>query len=164
MPRRKSNRSSMAAATAGRPRGRRSRLAAASVADLQAELERRQQTASVLSTQRDSLLAELAAIDRELAMYGAPRPRAMKARRTTMRRGRKGSTNGRRRAANKLSLVGVLQQVLKGSTLGVSEAASAVQKAGYKTTSPNFRTIVNAALLSNRNAFKKIARGQYTAR
>lgn len=164
MPRRKKNRRTWGGTKAGRPRGRRSRLATATVAELQAEIERRQQTASVLSTQRDSLLAQIEQIDQELATYGAPRPRAMKARRTAIRGTRKGSVNGRGRRGNKLSLVGVLQQVLKGSTLGVSEAASAAQKAGYKTTSPNFRTIVNAALLGNRSAFKKVARGQYTAR
>ena len=54
--------------------------------------------------------------------------------------------------------------MISGRTLSVSELAEAVQSAGYKTSSANFRTIVNQALLANPKAFKKIARGQYTAR
>jgi hypothetical protein len=52
--------------------------------------------------------------------------------------------------------------VLKGKTMGVAEAADAVQKAGYKTSSPNFRTIVNQALLRS-ELIKKLGRGAYTA-
>src|SRR5262245_29360142 len=39
------------------------------------------------------------------------------------------------------------------------DLADAVQKAGYKTNSSNFRVIVNQALLANRKLFKKVARG-----
>jgi len=47
--------------------------------------------------------------------------------------------------------------------MGVTEAAEAVKKAGYKTNAANFRVIVNQALLKHRNKFKKVERGQYTA-
>jgi len=54
--------------------------------------------------------------------------------------------------------------VLRGKTLSVSEVSDAVQRAGYKTGSSNFRTIVNQSLLANPSKFKKVARGQYTAK
>ncbi len=59
-----------------------------------------------------------------------------------------------------------LHQVLKGKTLSVGEAVEAVQRAGYKTSSNNFRTIVNQQLIAakNKKLFKKVARGQYTAK
>jgi hypothetical protein len=74
--------------------------------------------------------------------------------------------HGRRgpRTRNAANLADSLASVLKGKTMGVSEVATAVQRAGYKTTSPNFRTIVNQALLANPSMFKKVSRGQYTAK
>ncbi len=61
---------------------------------------------------------------------------------------------------------------LKGKTLSVTELAEAVQKEHpgklmayncYKTTSPNFRTIVNQALLKD-DRFKRVSRGMYTVK
>jgi hypothetical protein len=48
--------------------------------------------------------------------------------------------------------------------MSVSDVADAVKKAGYQTTSSNFRVIVNQALLANPKIFRKVARGEYTAR
>lgn len=70
----------------------------------------------------------------------------------------------RKRHRNSTNLVGALQKVLNGKTLGVTEAANAVQKAGYKTTSPNFRTIVNQTLIKHPDTFSKQGRGLYTAK
>ncbi|UYV12322.1 MAG: hypothetical protein NCW75_13605 [Phycisphaera sp.] len=70
----------------------------------------------------------------------------------------------RKRHRNDTNLVGALQKVLSGKTLGVTEAANAVQKAGYKTTSPNFRTIVNQTLIKHPDTFSKKGRGLYTAK
>ncbi len=63
-----------------------------------------------------------------------------------------------------MSLVDALKKVLARKTLSVGEAATAVQRIGYRTKSANFRTIVNQALISNRAAFKKVSRGQYTVK
>jgi hypothetical protein len=41
--------------------------------------------------------------------------------------------------------------------------ADAVQKAGYRTSSSHFRTQVNIAL-SKSGKFKRVGRGQYTAK
>jgi hypothetical protein len=45
--------------------------------------------------------------------------------------------------------------------MSVKELAEAVQRKGYRSTSPNFRLIVNAALLKG-GTFKRVGRGQYT--
>ncbi len=52
---------------------------------------------------------------------------------------------------------------VNGKTMGVSDVAGAVQKAGYRTSSPSFRTIVNQALIAS-GKFKRVGRGQYTAK
>lgn len=169
MPRRKKR------AGAGR-RGRPSALSAISTSDLQRELERRQDQLQDLVRRRDELSAELSAIENEIAQLqpGANNGVAPAAAPARGRRGRprkKAATaaarpsGGRgRRPRNATSLVEALREVLTGNTYSVTEAAEAVQKAGYQTTSPNFRTIVNQALLANPKIFKKVARGQYTAR
>ena len=91
----------------------------------------------------------------------APGPRGQ----TLEIRFRRTGLGGRgKRPKNKLNLVAALGKVLKKETLSVTDAAAAVQRIGYRTTSPNFRTIVNQALLANRKVFKKVGRGQYTAK
>lgn len=143
-------------------------LKSASLADLQAELERRETAVTELAARREELLRELDAVDRELHANGAEtvgrrrgpgRPRKLSTARATPRRGA-----GRRRPRNKVKLVDALHKVLNGKTMSVTDVASAVKRAGYRTTSENFRTIVNQALISNGSKFKKVARGQYTAK
>jgi|GEM_PF-565914 len=90
--------------------------------------------------------------------------KASTASKKTARRGPTKPRGSRKRHRNDTNLVGALQKVLSGKTLGVTEAANAVQKAGYKTTSPNFRTIVNQTLIKHTDVFSKEARGLYTAR
>jgi hypothetical protein len=46
--------------------------------------------------------------------------------------------------------------------MSVSDVAEAVQKAGYKTTSAKFRSIVNHHLM--KGSFKRVGRGVYTAK
>ncbi len=174
MPRKKKTRRRATAKKAGRP----SRLASASLADLRAELERRQ---SALQARRDELVAELEEIDREMGSVGTPVRRGPgrppKSATATGRRpgrpagkrgpGRPSKKVGRprgRRAGGGASLVESLHKVLQGRTMSVTEVTDAVQKAGYKTSSANFRTIVNQALTANPNKFRKVARGQYTSK
>ncbi|HRP63754.1 MAG TPA: hypothetical protein PK400_10705 [Phycisphaerales bacterium] len=150
---------------AGRPRGTTA-LKTASLDDLQKEISKRLED---LAARRDELAAEIAQIDDLIARGGVGalvrrgpgRPRriggpAMAA----------GKTRGRRgpRAKNKTNLVEALRGVLTGTTMSVTEVSQAVQTAGYKTKSDNFRTIVNQALINNPSVFKKVARGQYTAK
>ena len=62
------------------------------------------------------------------------------------------------------SLGNALEKLLTRRTMSVTEMSEAVQKAGYRTSSPNFRTIVNQTLIGNKKVFKRVARGQYTKR
>ncbi|CAN5820006.1 hypothetical protein BH11PLA1_BH11PLA1_00030 [soil metagenome] len=74
-----------------------------------------------------------------------------------------GGGDGRsKRFKNEKSLVTYLKDSLSGKTMGVQDAMDAVRKSGYQSNSPSFRTIVNQALLSKKNGFKKVARGQYS--
>jgi len=159
-------------------RGRPSAIARLSTADLRLELERRRGMLQELVAQRDALSAELQELE---AAFGASfssdnvrrpvgRPRGSTG--GWRRRGRPPGSGGgagrggRRgpRARNSTNLVDALRGVLAGTTMSVSDIADAVQKAGYRTKSGNFRVIVNQALLANPKIFRKIARGQYTVR
>jgi hypothetical protein len=139
-------------------------------ADLKRELDRR---LSEMNQRRDELLSELESIN--LMMTGSsrgpgrPRGKGGRPKGGGARRGRppkagRAKAGTRKRPRNKMNLVEALGAALRGRTMGVSEVAAAVKKAGYKTTSPNFRTIVNQTLLKHKSVFDKVGRGQYTAK
>jgi septal ring factor EnvC (AmiA/AmiB activator) len=119
-----------------------------SLAELQQELQRREKGIRKLERRRERLLEDLAQVDTELASVGAL--------------GAAGRI--RRRPRNDMNLVDSLATVLKGKTMSVTDVTQAVQKAGYITTAANFRTIVNQALIREKKVFKKVSRGQYTAK
>jgi hypothetical protein len=126
-------------------------IAGLSVAQLQAEISRRQRGAAKLLRKRDSLIEKVREIESELAAVGAMV-------------GRAGGIGGvRRRPKNEMNLVDALVTLLTDKTMSVTEASEEVQKAGYQTTSPSFRTIVNQTLI-NSGKFKRVSRGQYTAK
>jgi len=131
---------------AGRPRRN---LSDVSTTALEAELERRASQVDELLEERDQLASRLSEIDDMLA--------ALKVSTGPVTR-----TGGRRRPRNKQNLADSLAGVLKGRELSVTELTEAVQKAGYKTSSPNFRTIVNQTLIKDPKRFKKVSRGVYT--
>lgn len=138
-----------------------------SITDLHAELRRRQSGAKPLIKKRETLAGRLAAIDSELATLGISVSEGSSGRggRVSMGMGM-GTGNagaGRKRPINELNLVDSLAKILKGKTMGVSESAEAVQKAGYKTSAANFRTIVNQTLIKHKTIFKKVERGLYSA-
>lgn len=122
------------------------------IAELQAEIRRRQKGVSSLQKRRDKLAAQLAELDAQLMALGT-NPDGM--------HGIMG-VPGRRRPRNDSSLADALVDLLKDQTLSVTEAAIEVQKAGYRTTSPNFRTIVNQTLLRE-DRIKRVGRGLYTS-
>ena len=141
----------------GKRRGRPSAIARIPTADLRSELERRRGMMDELVRQHEALIVEIKQLEpgyrsEDVSNGSAP---------TGHKRGR---LAGSGRRGNKLNLVESLRNLLQGNTLSVVEAADAVKKAGYKSKSANFRVIVNQALLANRKAFRKVGRGQYTAR
>jgi len=123
-------------------------LGAVSFEELQAEMARRSKVVGRLERRRAKLHAELAEVDAELSSFGAL------------------SASGgiRRRPRNEMNLVETLQKILKNKTMSVTDAAQAARDSGYMTTAANFRTIVNQALIRETKTFKKVSRGQYTAK
>lgn len=75
--------------------------------------------------------------------------------------GKRRAGGGRRPAGEDLSTY--IADALSSSKgpLGIAEIASAVKKAGYSTSSANFKGIV-AMRLSTNNRFKRVSRGQYS--
>jgi len=147
-------------------RGRPS-LSRISSSSLEAELERRKHKHGKLYKQHAKLVKRLSALEAEIAMVGGSVASAIGSSAVTGGAVTSGDTRGgrgrRRRPKNATNLVEALVKVLKGRTMGVTEVSAAVQKAGYRTTSKTFRTIVNQALIKHSDRFKKIDRGQYTA-
>lgn len=119
-----------------------------STTELERELSRRQAMARRLERRRDHLAEQLEEVDRELAALG----------------GLGGISIGgvRKRPRNDMNLAESLAKVLKTKTMSVTEVSEAVQKAGYRTSAANFRTIVNQTLIKDKR-FKKVSRGRYTA-
>lgn len=122
--------------------GRTSNLASLSVSAIRREIERRQARGNELARQRDRLLRQVAAINAKIASHGGGR-----------------ST----RVANTVTLPDALAAALKGKSMAIADAAAAVQKAGYKTNSSNFRVGVTIAL-GDKKRFKRVERGVYTAK
>lgn len=157
-----------------------------SIEELNEEIERRHEEATALEEERAELIERVDEIDAMLQELGSapPRKRSSRsrtkgrshskkktARKTASRSGRGSGKKqptkprgSRKRHRNDTNLVEALRAVLTGTTMGVSEVAEAVQVAGYKTTSPNFRTIVNQTLIKHTDVFSKKGRGQYTAK
>lgn len=133
---------------------RRGAIRDASLDALRSEIKRRIET---LEKRRQSLLSELDSVESEIAVAAG----------TLGGNGYVRSSSGRRprrRPRNEKNLVESLRKLLKGTTMSVTEMSGAVQRAGYRTTSPNFRTIVNQTLIKNPKLFKRVSRGRYTAK
>lgn len=126
-----------------------------SLDDLAREMRRRQREVSRMVAKRDRLAEQLNQLDAEIRSLGGAA--------SVGDYGTTASGRPRRRPQNEMSLSEALIGVLKNQTMSVTEAAEAVQRAGYQTTSSSFRTIVNQTLIKDPR-FKKVARGQYTAK
>lgn len=122
-------------------------LSGVPIRDLQSEVGRRERHLDALHRRRAKLTAQLEEIEAQILAEG----------------GAMAGLAGRKRPRNEQSLADALAVLLSNKTLSVTEAAEQVQSAGYRTTSPNFRTIVNQTLL-NDSMFKRVGRGRYTSR
>ena len=115
---------------------------------LQAELARRQRRVRTLTRRHARMVESAKALGAEIAALGGPTgglPPGLSAAR------------GRR---NEVNLVQALKRVMGDKPLSVSEAADAVLKGGYRTTSPSFRKIVNITLIRS-GEFERVGRGRY---
>lgn len=125
-------------------------LASLSYRQLQAELRRRARRVGALQRRRDGLVRKIDALDAMIVQMGGA--------------GGRGGMSGRQRASNKQTLADALHGLLRGRTMSVTDAAQAVQQAGYKTNSRTFRVQVNIALVKRKDLFRRVSRGQYTAK
>lgn len=142
-------------------------LANVATTDLQRELARRERQVDSLLGKRERLQAQIDEIDSELGALSVAAGGGTSAGRGRGRGRKKGAhkkRTTRKRPKNDMNLVEALQKTLKNKELGVQDIVDAVQKQGYKTSSPNFRTIVNQTLINNKKQFKRVARGIYTAK
>jgi hypothetical protein len=115
------------------------------IADLRQEIERRQKLLPKLIAQRDALSREIT----ELQSLATPEAAPKKTRR-------------RHRAKNKVGLADALAGFMKGKAkVTIGKAMEGVLAAGYKTTSKDFRKVVNKTLLKDKR-FKSVARGEFT--
>ncbi len=126
-------------------------LSSMSTDALEKEIKRRERLTETkvarLMVRREKLREELANVEAEIIESG----------------GKLARVGARKRPKNTKKLSDALATVLKTKTLSVTEVSEEVQHAGYKTTSPNFRTIVNQTLLKDPR-FKRVSRGKYTAK
>lgn len=136
-----------------------------SIAELIAELRRRQQKLPRLQRLAARLEKQLAAVRAEIVALGG----AVSIARSAAAAGRKSSAKSagasgglRRRPRNKVSLSETLLSVLdKEKPKSVQTIIADVKAAGYKTTSPNFDTIIYQTIAREKKRIEKVGRGLY---
>lgn len=122
--------------------------------ELVAEVRRRQKLLPRLQQKAARLEAELAEVRNEIRTLGGVVPVAKAT-------GRKALAQ-RKRAQNKMSLAQAILGVLsKDEPKSVQQIIKDVQKAGYKTTSRNFSTIIHQTLAREKKRIAKVGRGLY---
>lgn len=123
------------------------------IAQLERILSNRRSELNRLERQRGELQRKLAGIDRQIFKLGG-----------SMRGlGRRGAGGGGIRARNDVSLVEAIEAVLGKARkpMRVGDILDAVQAAGYRSNSDNFRGIVNQTLIKERKRFSPVERGVY---
>ena len=126
-------------------------LTKARTSDLQAELKRRQQRLPALKRRQANLTAELVELGEQIKALGGGVSAARKKR----------AAPARRRPKNKMSLADALAKALKkDKPMTVGEAIAGVKKLGYRSSSTNFRMIVNQTLVKDKR-FNRRGRGKY---
>lgn len=127
------------------PKSGRDGLESVSITLLQAEINRRGKSLKSLIKRRDNAVEKLKKLNELVAASGG----------SAVRGG-----GGRERGTG---LRDTIAKVLSGKTMTVGQIADAVVKAGYVTSSPNFRMMVNQQLITNKKLFKRVGRGEYSA-
>lgn len=129
------------------PRGKAS--ANLSIADLEKMLIKRRSEIGGLEKKRDKLAAKLAKVEARISGLGGSAAPVVQG----------------KRAKNSQSLVEVMLGVLKsGAAMKVADIAASAKKAGYKSNSENFRSIVNQTLIKDKRFTSSGERGMYQLR
>ncbi len=117
-----------------------------SIADLEKHIARRRGEIQKLSRERAKLKSRMDKIDSRITAMG-------------------GSVDGETagRVSRGKSLVATLEEVLRraGKPLPVGALVEGALDAGYQSSSPQFRSIVNQALIKARGKFESVERGVY---
>lgn len=131
--------------------------AVATLSALKTEIRLREKAArkiSRLMSKRDRLTEALAGVESQLGSISVDGTEKAK-------RGPKVGSHRKVKKDGQASLKTHLMIALKGSDgQKIADLVSAVQDAGYKSGSQNFRLLVNQTLL-NEGEFKKVGRGEY---
>ncbi len=128
--------------------GRRSMSNGMSIAQLEQILAGRKADLSEKMRERTRLMKRLEQLDADIRRLGG----------SGGRRGRAGGGRSR----NENSLLETLENVLRsaGKPMKIAEIAEAAVKAGYRSSSANFRGIVNQTLIKDKR-FSSASRGVY---
>lgn len=119
-----------------------------SVAQLQALMAQKKSKLAALGRERKQLLSKLAKLDARIAALSG-------------QKGAEGVTPGGR-VRNSKSLPELLVEVLSGSKpMKVGDILEAILKKGYRSSSSNFRSLINQTLIKDER-FTAVARGTYT--
>jgi hypothetical protein len=134
----------------------RVRSAHLSIAELEGLLESRRARVAKFEKQRARLARKLETLDNKIISLGGSAHVAAARGTRVGRIGRGG------RAQNAVSLPETLVRVLakQGGPMAVKDIVAAVRATGYRTTSDNFRAIVNQALIKDKR-FIQASRGNY---
>ena len=121
----------------------RGRIGGLSISEIESILQQRRGELSKLRKQRAVLQRDLDKLDRRIESLGGGRARSGRAR-------------------NSQSLTAILEAVLQKGTkpLQVGDIVDKVQAAGYRSSSANFRGIVNQTLIKDKR-FASAGRGLY---
>lgn len=127
-----------------------------SVADLLAELNRRRRKLPRLKRLAARLEKKLAAAYAEIQSLGGAANKA-----AAPKAAAKPARKPRRRPRNKITLADAIVKVLaKDKPKSVPQIAADVQKAGYRSSSKTFTTIIYQTVAKD-GRVKKVGRGQY---
>jgi hypothetical protein len=125
-----------------------------SISQLESMLSSRMADLQRLSKEHSKLSQQLAEVERKIAALGGK----------SHGRGPMPARTSGGRVKNEKSLVETLVEVLSAGTepMKVGDIVDAVLKAGYHTSSDNFRGIVNQTLIKESRRFSSAGRGLYT--
>lgn len=131
----------------------RTAMAGLTITKLESLLNQQRSRKKELMRERLRIMNQLEKVDRQIASLDGGSGGG----------GGGGGTSSSGRARNEKSLVATLEEVLEKSPkgMGVSDILAAVQSAGYKSSSPNFRGIINQTLIKERKKFASVSRGVY---
>ena len=123
-----------------------------STKEILAEITRRKKERTTLLREKTALTRRLKAIDAELGAMGKKKS------------ARRPAKKNQKRARNVMTLPEAMLKVMsEDKAMSVPEIASAASKAGYKSTSKTFHTIIYQTLARDKR-FKKTDRGQYVVK